>query len=188
MGDAAYERAATPDEIERMCDARARGDRGGRGGVLDELLVRAPRRRRQARAEPLRRARRGRRRCSSRRAKRARAWCSSRRASSAPTPTCTSGSRASGARSPTRCSRRRAASTSSRCGCTRTGSRTARSVWPQVTPRPLTMQFTLADPYSLNTGQVFGELMKVSRAGAPRGVPRSRVAGARPRPTSRSRR
>ncbi|HEX4775580.1 MAG TPA: amidohydrolase family protein, partial [Acidimicrobiia bacterium] len=25
-------------------------------------------------------------------------------------------------------------------------------VWPQVTPRPLTMQFTLADPYSLNTG------------------------------------
>jgi N-acyl-D-amino-acid deacylase len=36
-------------------------------------------------------------------------------------------------------------------------------VWPQVTPRPLTMQFTLADPYSLNTGTVFGELMKVSR-------------------------
>jgi N-acyl-D-aspartate/D-glutamate deacylase len=37
-------------------------------------------------------------------------------------------------------------------------------VWPQVTPRPLTMQFTLADPYSLNTGTVFGELMKVGRA------------------------
>jgi N-acyl-D-aspartate/D-glutamate deacylase len=35
-------------------------------------------------------------------------------------------------------------------------------VWPQVTPRPLTMQFTMADPYSLNTGQVFGELLKVS--------------------------
>ena len=32
-------------------------------------------------------------------------------------------------------------------------------VWPQVTPRPLTMQFTLADPYSLNTGTVFGELL-----------------------------
>ena len=30
MGDAAYERAATPDEIERMCRARARGDRRGR--------------------------------------------------------------------------------------------------------------------------------------------------------------
>jgi N-acyl-D-aspartate/D-glutamate deacylase len=38
------------------------------------------------------------------------------------------------------------------------------NVWPQVTPRPLTMQFTLADPYSLNTGAVFGELLKVSRA------------------------
>ncbi|MFI5041781.1 MAG: amidohydrolase family protein [Acidimicrobiales bacterium] len=35
--------------------------------------------------------------------------------------------------------------------------------WPQVTPRPLTMQFTLADPYSLNVGQVFGELMKGDR-------------------------
>ena len=38
------------------------------------------------------------------------------------------------------------------------------NVWPQVTPRPLTMQFTLADPYSLNTGAVFGELLRVGRA------------------------
>jgi N-acyl-D-amino-acid deacylase len=37
------------------------------------------------------------------------------------------------------------------------------NVWPQVTPRPLTMQFTMADAYSLNTGEVFGELLKVSR-------------------------
>src|SRR5262245_23827242 len=36
-------------------------------------------------------------------------------------------------------------------------------VWPQVTPRPLTMQFTLEDAYSLNVGQVFGELMQRSR-------------------------
>jgi N-acyl-D-amino-acid deacylase len=36
------------------------------------------------------------------------------------------------------------------------------NVWPQVTPRPLTMQFTLADAYNLNVGEVFGELMKVS--------------------------
>lgn len=36
-------------------------------------------------------------------------------------------------------------------------------VWPQVTPRPLTMQFTLEDAYNLNVGQVFAELMKVSR-------------------------
>ena len=37
------------------------------------------------------------------------------------------------------------------------------NVWPQVTPRPLTMQFTLADAYNLNTGNVFAELMKVGR-------------------------
>jgi hypothetical protein len=36
-------------------------------------------------------------------------------------------------------------------------------VWPQVTPRPLTMQFTLEDAYNLNVSQVFGELLKVSR-------------------------
>ncbi len=36
------------------------------------------------------------------------------------------------------------------------------NVWPQVTPRPLTMQFTLADAYNLNVGEVFGELSKVS--------------------------
>jgi N-acyl-D-aspartate/D-glutamate deacylase len=36
-------------------------------------------------------------------------------------------------------------------------------VWPQVTPRPLTMQFTLSDPYSLNTGKVFGELLQGTR-------------------------
>jgi N-acyl-D-amino-acid deacylase len=35
--------------------------------------------------------------------------------------------------------------------------------WPQVTPRALTMQFTLADPYSLNTGKVFGELLRGDR-------------------------
>jgi N-acyl-D-aspartate/D-glutamate deacylase len=32
-------------------------------------------------------------------------------------------------------------------------------VWPQVTPRPLTMQFTMEDAYSLNVGRVFGELL-----------------------------
>jgi N-acyl-D-aspartate/D-glutamate deacylase len=36
-------------------------------------------------------------------------------------------------------------------------------VWPQVTPRPLTMQFTMADAYNLNVGSVFGELLKVTR-------------------------
>ena len=37
-------------------------------------------------------------------------------------------------------------------------------VWPQVTPRPLTMQFTMADAYSLNVGNVFGELLERNRA------------------------
>jgi len=37
-------------------------------------------------------------------------------------------------------------------------------VWPQVTPRPLTMQFTLEDAYSLNVGKVFGDLMQRDRA------------------------
>jgi N-acyl-D-amino-acid deacylase len=37
------------------------------------------------------------------------------------------------------------------------------NVWPQVTPRPLTMQFTLADAYNLNVGEVFAELIKVGR-------------------------
>lgn len=36
-------------------------------------------------------------------------------------------------------------------------------VWPQVTPRPLTMQFTMEDAYSLNVGRVFGELMQRDR-------------------------
>lgn len=37
-------------------------------------------------------------------------------------------------------------------------------VWPQVTPRPLTMQFTMEDAYSLNVGKVFGALMRGDRA------------------------
>ncbi|MEX1009332.1 MAG: amidohydrolase family protein [Acidimicrobiia bacterium] len=36
-------------------------------------------------------------------------------------------------------------------------------VWPQVTPRPLTMQFTLASPFSLNVSTVFGDLMDKDR-------------------------
>ncbi len=73
MGDAAYERAATADEIERMCRARARGDRRGRGRLLDQLLVRAPGRRRQARARAASPSATRSRRCSARRARPARA-------------------------------------------------------------------------------------------------------------------
>ena len=105
MGDAAYERAATADEIDEMCRLVRGGDRGRRGRVLHQLRLHPPRRRRQAGAEPVRgRATRSTR-CSWRPAGPARAWCSPPPGSSAPTPTCTSGSRASGGRSPTRCSR-----------------------------------------------------------------------------------
>ena len=60
MGDAAYERAATPEEIERMCQlvGEAMAGRGGR--PVHQLLVRPPGRRRQAGAEPVRRDGRGR--------------------------------------------------------------------------------------------------------------------------------
>ena len=37
-------------------------------------------------------------------------------------------------------------------------------VWPQVTPRPLTMQFTMENPFSLNVSAVFGALMDGDRA------------------------
>jgi N-acyl-D-amino-acid deacylase len=36
-------------------------------------------------------------------------------------------------------------------------------VWPQVTPRPLTMQFSMESPFSLNVSSVFGELMNRDR-------------------------
>jgi len=37
-------------------------------------------------------------------------------------------------------------------------------VWPQVTPRPLTMQFTMESPFSFNVSPVFGALMDRDRA------------------------
>jgi N-acyl-D-aspartate/D-glutamate deacylase len=37
-------------------------------------------------------------------------------------------------------------------------------VWPQVTPRPLTMQFTMDSPFSLNVSPIFGALMDLDRA------------------------
>ncbi len=37
-------------------------------------------------------------------------------------------------------------------------------VWPQVTPRPLTMQFTMDSPFSFNVSPLFGALMDGDRA------------------------
>ena len=162
--------------------ARARGDRRGRGRVLDQLLVRAPRRRRQAGAEPLRRARRGRgavprggRGGQGRGAHHAgRAVQLRRRVRVA------AAGRAAVHLPAVR--RARAGSTSSRSGCTSRAWRRGAEVWPQVTPRPLTMQFTMADPYSLNTGTVFGELLQGEprRARSPRTAIRSGGPGRPP--------
>ena len=54
-------------------------------------------------------------------------------------------------------------------------------VWPQVTPRPLTMQFTMDSPFSLNVSPVFGALMDLRPRRPPRRVRRRRVAGPRRR-------
>ena len=59
MGDAAYERAATAEEIDRMCQLVSEAIGHRRGRLLDQLLVCPPGRRRQARPEPLRRDGRG---------------------------------------------------------------------------------------------------------------------------------
>ena len=144
--------------------ARARGHRRRRRRVLDELLVRAPGRRRQARPEPLRRA-----------PTRSTALFGAAgdagkgvilitpgRAVHA-TPTSTSGSPDSAGRSPIPSSPRPGGRHLEPVGLHDRGLDEGANVWPQVTPRPLTMQFTLADPYNLNTGTVFGELLKVSR-------------------------
>ena len=180
MGDAAYERAATADEIARMCALVREAHRRGRGGILDELLVRAPRRRRQAGAEPLRRRRRGRRAVP----RRGRGG-QGRRAHHA---------RASSARYADvyewqpRIGRpftyplfaRPGGKHLEPVGAARAGPRsTARNVWPQVTPRPLTMQFTMAD--AVQPQHRHGVRRADARSTAPcahRRLPRSGVAGA----------
>ncbi len=50
-------------------------------------------------------------------------------------------------------------------------------VWPQVTPRPLTMQFTMDSPFSLNVSSVFAELMERDRDAAHLGLSGPRLAG-----------
>ena len=165
MGDAAYERAATADEIERMCELVREGDR--------------------ARARPASR-RASRTRTAASTASRCRAASPS--ATRSTRCSCAAGEAGKGVVLITpgeQCTYADVYEWQPRVGRPFTyplfaapggkhlepvaaargrASRTARSVWPQVTPRPLTMQFTMADAYSLNTGQVFGELMKVSRA------------------------
>ena len=189
MGDAAYERAATADEIAAMCRARARGDRRRRGRVLDQLRLHAPRHRRQAGAEPVRRARRGRGAVPRGRAAPARASCSRRRASSAPTPTCTSWQPRD--RAPVHLPAVRARRTARTCrssSCTRRASPRGAQVWPQVTPRRSPCSSRWRAPFSLNVGEVFGD----AHGGEPRRCASPRTAiptgGRGPPPTSSRRR
>ena len=106
MGDAAYERAATPEEIDAMCRARHRGDRRRSGRVLHELRVHPPRRRRQASAESVCRARRGRRAVHGGRQDRQGRGTGDGRRTVLVRRHVRAGRRASGGRSRTRCSRR----------------------------------------------------------------------------------
>ena len=57
-------------------------------------------------------------------------------------------------------------------------------VWPQVTPRPLTMQFTMESPFSLNVERGVRRAHGRRPRRAHRRVPRSRRGGPAPRPTS----
>ncbi len=188
MGDAAYERAATPDEIEQMCGARARGDRArARPGSPPASRSRTA----ASTASPCRAASptpTKSRRCSSRRAKPGRAWCSSRPASSAATPTCTSGSPRVGRpftyplfAAPARQAPR--AGAAARGG---PGARRGRVAAGDAPPA----HHAVHDGRRVQPqhGQGLRRADEGEPRRAPRGVPRSRVAGARPRPTSRNRR
>jgi N-acyl-D-aspartate/D-glutamate deacylase len=47
----------------------------------------------------------------------------------------------------------------------RQGWRAGAQVWPQVSPRPLTFSMSMAEPFTLNPNPVFAELMRLDRAG-----------------------
>ena len=163
MGDAAYERAATPEEIERMCQLVERGDGGGRRRALDQLLVRPPRRRRQAGPEPIRRDGRGRGAVHGRGEGREGGGAGHAGLAVRVPRRLHLAASASAGRSPARCFALSSGKHREVVQLHEEALARGANVWPQVTPRPLTMQFTLADAYNLNVGEVFGELMKVSR-------------------------
>ena len=164
MGDAAYERAATPDEIERMCAIVRRGDRrsarpGSRRASRSRTAASTASRSRAVSPSATKSTR-----CSS-------PWGETGKGVVLITPG-------------KQCTYADVYEWQPRIGRPFTyplfaapggkhlepvrlheeGRSHGAQVWPQVTPRPLTMQFTMEDAYSLNTGTVFGELMKVSRA------------------------
>ena len=180
MGDAAYERAATADEIERMCALVREAIAAGAAGFSTSFSF--AHRGVDGKPVPSRfaDARRGRGAVPRRgRGRQGRGAHHAGRAVHA-TPTCTSGSRAIGRpfTYPLFASPGGQAPRAGR-GCTSRASRTARDVWPQVTPRPLTMQFTMADAVQPQHRPGVRRADEGEPRGAPRRVPRSGVAGAR---------
>ena len=161
MGDAAYERAATPEEIERMCQLVGEAMEVGAAGLSTSFSFAH----RGVDGKPV----------PSRFAemdevealfmavgKAGKGVVLTTPGGSASTRTSSPGSHGSAGRSPARCSPCRAGSTARSSQLHEEALARGPNVWPQVTPRPLTMQFTLADAYNLNVGEVFGELIKVS--------------------------
>ena len=164
MGDAAYERTATPDEVDAHAGHPARGDARRRGRARDQLRHHPPRRRRQAGPEPVRRPRRVRGAARGRWARSGAASWRSRRASSAASPTCTSCSRRTGVPFTYGALLTSPAGTAPACmvELNRAGWAKGAQVWPQVTPRPLKFAYTLAEPFPLNTNAEFAALMAQS--------------------------
>ncbi len=164
MGDAAYERAATPDEIDRMCFLVREAIAAGAAGFSTSFSF--AHRGVDGKPVPSRFAAADEVEALFLAAGDAGQGCGAHhaRASSAATPMCTSGSRASGGPFTYPLFAAPGGKHLEPVRLHEEGLARGANVWPQVTPRPLTMQFTMADAYSLNTGKVFGELMKVSRA------------------------
>ena len=152
MGDDAYERAATPDEIAHDADrssarrstpAPPGSPRASRSPTAAPTASRcragspiAPSSRRSSPRSAEKRPRR--RRVHARRPDRHRRPLRAAAAASA----CRSPSR--------RCSRCRPAATGGSSTCNRAGWANGAEVWPQVTPRPLRFTMSMAEPFTLN--------------------------------------
>ena len=181
LGDGRGRLRARRDRRRARGDARGRRRRDGgrRGGLRDQLVDDAQRRRRPTGAVAARRPARAQHaaRAAARRRTRASPRCCPARRSS--TPTCSRSSARSVARSRgPRCSRSRTSRGTRRSWRTTTRrAPTAIEVWPQVSCRPLVFQMNLNEPFTFNMRPIFAALMDAHDRGALRGVPRSRRGG-----------
>ena len=143
MGDAAYERAATPEEIDRMCQLVGEAMKVGAAGLSTSFSY--AHRGADGKPVPSRFAEMDEVEALFMAAGNGRQGGGARhaRAGSASTPTSSPGSRASAGLSPARCSPWPTESTGRWSSCTSRRWPGGRTSGRQVTPRPLTMQFTL---------------------------------------------